>query len=350
LKLTGGEPTLHPDFHLLFKHLDLLDIEFTLFTNARWARPKTVLDLMTCAHNLNGILVSLHGATPQAHDSFTAIPDSFAETVHNIRLAVARGVRVNISTVITAQNAHTVEDIAALAADLGADHIVFNRYLGKTQEGLTPAVAELLQAIETIEKLRRQDRPVKFGNCIPHCLVPNSSSGCLAGVAYCAVDPWGNLKPCTYSTQITGNLLHQPLEEAWRSPQMNAFRDAISPWCLTCQAFGTCHGGCKALAIDQGCAMDPLARPSSGVYAAPTACLSLHPDSRPLRRFSMRREAWGLVLLHGNRLMSVRSEAAPVLDALTGHTPLSEIQSRFGQAGLSLVGRLHQQGLVTLLQ
>ena len=64
----------------------------------------------------------------------------------------------------------------------------------------------------------------------------------------------------------------------------------------------------------------------------------------------MRREAWGLVLLHGNRLMSVRSEAAPVLDALTGHTPLSEIQSRFGQAGLSLVGRLHQQGLVTLLQ
>jgi hypothetical protein len=102
--------------------------------------------------------------------------------------------------------------------------------------------------------------------------------------------------------------------------------------------------------MEQGLPIDPLARPASTVSAAPIVSLSLHPDHRPLSRFAVRHEEWGLVLLHGNHLLSVRHEAAPLLEALTGQVSLSEIQAKFGQPGLSLVGKLYQHGLVSLLR
>jgi radical SAM protein with 4Fe4S-binding SPASM domain len=349
LKLTGGEPTLHPDFQSIVEYLDVVGVEFVVFTNGRWLEPTALLDVLAGSRRLVGLLVSLHGAQAQSHESFTGVPGSFEETVENIRLAVAQGITVAISLVLTCHNVDHTADIVELSEQLGAHHVVFNRYLGPAIDGITPSPTDLARAARDIGALRCQGRAVKFGNCIPQCFIPNDSYGCLAGVAYCAVDPWGNVRPCTHSSLIAGNLLEQPVEEIWFSSTMQRFRDAVPPQCHQCSAFAVCHGGCKALAMDLGVEKDPLATDPLPASDRPPSPIHLHPDMRPVSRFVVRPEEWGLVLLRGNTVFPVRREAAPILEALDGQSTLEEIGQIFGPPALSLVGSLYQRGLITLV-
>ena len=287
-KLTGGEPTLHPQFAEIFQHIDRLGVEFVVFTNGRWADPAGLLDLLAGARWLKGILVSLHGAHQRSHDAFTDVVGSFQETIGNIERATGRGIQVTISTVLTRHNLSEIEALTDFAARLGAHHIVFNRYLGPITSSDMPAPQDLAAATQRINEIRRQGRSVKFGNCIPQCFIPNESSGCLAGVAYCAIDPWGNMRPCTHSSLIAGNVLTQSLEEVWSSCAMTTFRKSVPPDCHHCEAFSTCHGGCRAAGEP-----DPLISSHKVIPVAFQPPLSLHPGSHPVGGFRVRREDWG---------------------------------------------------------
>ncbi|RLC66459.1 MAG: hypothetical protein DRI48_04620, partial [Chloroflexi bacterium] len=128
LKLTGGEPTLHPEFETIVATLRGLDISFALFTNARWRDPPRLVSFLQTVPQCKGLLVSLHGSPPSSHDAFTGVPGSFDETCANVRRAVAAGLNVTTSTVITRHNWREVEPVVRLSRELGANHAVFNRY------------------------------------------------------------------------------------------------------------------------------------------------------------------------------------------------------------------------------
>lgn len=343
LKLTGGEPTLHPHFVEIARQVDRLGTEFVVFTNGRWTDPDALLHLFTELRQLRGILISLHGAIPHSHEAFTNVKGSFEETIRNIERCVRSGIPTTISTVLTRHNWDEVEAITDLAARLGAHHLVFNRHLGPASALDAPDSDHLVAAIQRINQLRREGHPVKFGNCIPQCFVPNDSSGCLAGVAYCAIDPWGNMRPCTHSPLIAGNLLQEELEDVWFSAAMRKFRDAIPPACHHCEAFSVCHGGCRAMGN-----ADPLASFSQTMVSLASKTLTLDPGLRPIGQFTVRREDWGLVLIRGNRIVPVQASALPLLAMLDGHASLADIGMSFGSDGLSLVGSLYQKGLVHL--
>ena len=260
LKLTGGEPTLHPEFEVIVSGLHDLDISFAVFTNARWRDPSHLVAFLQTVPQCRGLLISLHGATAASHDAFTGVPGSFSEACANIRRAVAAGVNVTTSTVITRYNWCAVESIVGLSQELGANHAVFNRFLGMSLPLIEPAEGQLRQAIEAVDDLRCQGNRVKFGNCIPQCFYPSTSSGCLAGVAYCTVDPWGNVRPCNHAPLICGNLLEQSIEEIWQGAAMNRWRGMIAEQCWHCLELSRCHGGCRAVAMLQGVGKDPLMR------------------------------------------------------------------------------------------
>jgi len=348
LKFTGGEPTLHPDFFQIVEYAESLGLDFTLFTNGRWLEPLELVRTLSRLSHLTGLLISLHGAHAHSHEAFTGVSGSFEETVENICLALAAGLPATVSTVLTEPNLDEISDIVHLAEQLGINHVVFNRYLGPDVDGLTPSPSELACAVRQVEALRQEGHAVKFGNCIPQCFLPNESSGCLAGVAYCAIDPWGNVRPCTHSPLLAGNLLKQPLEEAWHAPAMEAFREAIAPQCHSCTAFSICHGGCKALAMEQHVDMDPLADPEQMPCGINLISLRFHPDLCPVSNFTVYPQEWGLALLGGNRVVAVKAAAAPLLRMMDGTIPLSVIEERFGPPGLSLVGTLYQRGLISL--
>jgi len=347
LKLTGGEPTLHPGFFDIVADVERRHLDFTLFTNGRWADPARMVNFLKGCSHLTGLLVSLHGATPLAHEAFTGVPSSFEETLENVRLAIAHDIPVAFSTVLTKFNADELPAVVSLAEQVRVSTVIFNRYLGEPIPGLTLDNEGLAQAVSHIERLQQAGLPVKYGNCVPQCFTPNSSRGCLAGVAYCTVDPWGNLRPCTLSSLRAGNLLVQPLHELWHSPTMEKFRASIPTACHQCNAFAVCHGGCKALALEMGIEADPLARPGIPLTLPSPDPITLNPAWRPTLHCKIQPEAWGLVLLYGNQLLPVQTEAQPVLDAFDGNKTVAELHDQFGYAALSLMGALLRYNMLT---
>lgn len=350
LKLTGGEPTLHPEFETIVTTLHELDISFALFTNARWRDPDRLITFLQTVPQCRGLLVSLHGSIPASHDVFTRVPGSFDETCANVRRAVAAGLNVTTSTVITRHNWHEVGNIVRLSRELGANHAVFNRYLGESLPQIEPDEDQLHQAIGAIDDLRRQGYRVKFGNCIPQCFRPSSSAGCLAGVAYCTVDPWANVRPCNHAPLICGNLLEQSIEEIWHDAAMSRWRDMIAKQCWHCLELPRCHGGCRAVAMTQRVERDPLMRdPILEKNLEPPQELILREGAHPVGRYALRVEDFGYVLVRGNHIVPVVAAAGPVLNACDGHTTLRQIERQFGSDALSLVGSLYRRGMVELV-
>lgn len=349
VKLTGGEPTLHPEFAGIVRCLQELDIPFSVFTNGLWLNPESVITLLRDTPQFRGFLISLHGATPQSHDRFSSTPGSFLQTTANIRRATTAGLAVSISTVIHQHNLDEIEAIPALASELGADHVVFNRYLGQEQPEVSVSEKELRQAVKKIFKMQRAKvSSIGFGNGIPQCFTENPSTGCLAGVAYCTIDPWGNLRPCNHSPRQCGNLLEVSVATAWHSAEMEAFRRLIPTACHACSAFPQCHGGCRALAEELGQAADPLMRGPLEQRRKPQKPIQLYEGLRPQPRYAIREEEFGYVLLRGNRVVPIAFADKPILDACDGQHTLREIQEKYDQRALQLIVALYQKGLIEL--
>jgi len=274
LKVTGGEPTLHPEFEEIIEYVAALGIPFTLFTNARWLQPQRLVRFLAGIPQLDGLLVSLHGAGAQSHEAFTCTPRSFDETVANIRLAIDGGLKVTTSTVLTRYSCPEVEAIVAWGQELGADHAAFQRFVGAALPEIEPSELELQRAVKAIESIanggnrtngngrgpKGNGKLVRFGTPIPHCFAANSSYGCLAGTGQATIDPWGNVRPCNHAPLVCGNLLTQSLEEIWHSPTMEAWRGMIPEECRRCEEFEVCRGGCRATAMLRGLDLDPLMR------------------------------------------------------------------------------------------
>ncbi len=258
LKITGGEPTLHPQFAEIIASISQRGIPFTLFTNARWKDPDALITLMSGTPSCKGLLISLHGRDAAAHEMFTGARGSFHETVTNIQRATESHLLVAASVVLTRYNAAHLESLVEFALDLGVEQVVFNRYLGEPLPAIEPVEAELLQAIKVIEKMIAQGAPVRYGNPLPQCFAFNSSTGCAAGLAYCTIDPWGNLRPCNHSPSIAGNVFEQSLSDLWQSETMQRWRAITVAECGTCRDHGICGGGCKAMAELRHIHCDPL--------------------------------------------------------------------------------------------
>jgi radical SAM protein with 4Fe4S-binding SPASM domain len=124
--------------------------------------------------------------------------------------------------------------------------------------GFTPLPRQLAYAMQCVDDQISLGHKAKFGVCIPHCFYPSSSLGCIAGVAACTIDSFGNMRPCNHSPTVVGNLLYKDLHQLWDSREMKSWRRSPDN-CRGCSSIATCRGGCRAQAQLSGKEMDPLA-------------------------------------------------------------------------------------------
>ncbi len=349
LRITGGEPTLHPEFFEILDMTTSYEAWVTLSTHGQWAEPEALVTHLNMYPNISGLLLSLHGATAATHEAFTATPGSFAPTVANARLAAARGLRVAISTVITHYNWDEVDAIVALARRIGADQVIFDRYLGHPLPGVEATADELRAATVRIEALQNSDLKVRYGIGIPQCFVENCSEGCLAGAALAAVDPWGNLRPCSSSPTIIGSLLNTSIDTLWHSEAMDAWRARIPQSCIQlCSAYGRCHGGCKALQELRDDGRDPLRTQPVRNYTLPTSTRTLPANVHPIaNHLRLQPETFGYAILGNGYVVPVSNGAHAVLEACNGKHSFADLINRFGDQALDLLGELWDRGLLS---
>lgn len=346
IRLSGGEPTLHPEFMRILDAATSYEAYVTVFSNGRWADPVGLVRQLQNRPRFLGLLISLHGAQAATHDAFSGVQGSFAETLHNICLALDHGITVALSTVVTRLNAHELPELVALGQALGVQHMAFNRYVGAPQPAWELSNAELQRVTQQIDGWIAQGVPLEYGVCVPQCLCLNQSHGCLAGAAYVSIDPWGNVHPCHHSPTIIGSLQDASLATWWHHPRMHAWRNLMPRACATCAALSLCHGGCRAAQELRPDQRDPLRQQPLRAFHGPTNERVVAVDLRPRAAGRLRPEPFGFALLGRGQVIPVRAEAEQVITACDGTRTFGELADLFGQAGLDLLGELWSLGLL----
>lgn len=344
IRLTGGEPTLHPQFDQIISYIDTLGIPHVLFSNGRWPAPAAVIATYRSLKNSLGMLISLHGSTAAVHNALVNAEDAFDQTCANIRLAAEADIEVFTNTVLTKESCPQIEEIIQLSQRAGAGYAVFNRFLAGAHP-LQPSVAQLREAILLIERLHAEGTACRIGNCVPKCFVPNSTEGSNAGIEHCAISPQGLVRPDNLTSTVFGNIFEQPITEIWQSEQAQQYRQHIAPACLQCTAVSRCRGGDRSFALEQHLEHDPL---MTGPIKKNAPAIKLDPRWRPVAEFRLREESFGYLVMRYNWSVPVDFTAKPVLDALNGQSTLAELQDKFGEQGLELIARLYQENCISL--
>lgn len=124
VKLTGGEPLLHPEIRDILEFLRSRGLALSLETNGSLCTPE-LAGLIAASHNPS-VAVSLDGARAPTHEWIRRTPGSFAAALAGVRNLTAAGLAPQIIMTVMRRNREELEDLVRLAERLGAGSVKFN--------------------------------------------------------------------------------------------------------------------------------------------------------------------------------------------------------------------------------
>ncbi len=264
LILTGGEPLLREDIYDLASYASQKGMMVVLGTNGNLIDDDVAKKLK--GSGVTGIGISLDSLVPERHDTFRGIPDAWDDTLNGIEACRRQGIGFQIQTTVTRENFHEIPDIIEFSYNLGAK--VFNLFFlvctGKGQDltDITPRQYDhALHQLYEIQK-KYQGKMMVGAKCAPHYrrivyehdtsspLIRSYAGGCPAGTHYCRITPEGDVTPCPYMPNVSGNVREKSFGEIWKStPDFQTLRGAnLHGRCGVCEFQYICKG-CRARAL-----------------------------------------------------------------------------------------------------
>ena len=122
LSFTGGEAILHPQFYEYVKILSVHHLKFTMVSNG-WAFSEFFMRMQDFLHTVHEIYFSLDGAREETHD-FNRGKNSYRNLLKAISLCRTREIPFGLQMVVTKRNIRELEEVALLAAKLGAKSLI----------------------------------------------------------------------------------------------------------------------------------------------------------------------------------------------------------------------------------
>jgi SynChlorMet cassette radical SAM/SPASM protein ScmF len=158
VKLTGGEPLLHPDFEKIVKLIKEKGLGVNIETNGILLT-KSLVRFLKEESSLSHISVSLDGAAPETHDPFRGVEGSFARAVQGIRHLVDADYHPQVIMSIHQGNIDEIEAIVHLAEEIGAGSVKFNliqpsgRAEMMTERGQIIGIEQLIETGKWVESI-----------------------------------------------------------------------------------------------------------------------------------------------------------------------------------------------------
>lgn len=118
LVITGGDPLRRPDLFELIDYGRSLGLSISATPAGTAALTEDVADRFAAA-GVASLALSLDGSTPALHDAFRGVEGSFQWTVDGARAIVARGIPLQINSMVTAQTLDDIPQIYDVVKDLG---------------------------------------------------------------------------------------------------------------------------------------------------------------------------------------------------------------------------------------
>lgn len=238
--VTGGEPTLHPDFLPFCRHIVDRGMLLNLYTNGL-AVSDSLFDSIVALHP-NTVSVSLYGGNAAFHDWITSVPGSFDRTLKTLLMFKCAGVDVFVKTVLFNGHADEQTALKALCDRIGVSIICSQFVIGSPSgqnAGLDPDEETLWRFFEG----RAAGDPFWEQDSIPP--VNPDDPVCSVGRSALTFTPNGDIVPCIQFPMVLGNVAKNSVSDVWEhSPELKRlgqmkFRD-ISPRCATCEDSGFC--------------------------------------------------------------------------------------------------------------
>jgi heme b synthase len=285
LILSGGEPLLRNDFFDIASYATGKGLRTVLGTNG------TIIDSQMAAKlkqvPISRVGVSLDFPHPELQDRFRGTVGAFDTALKGIACARQAGLAIQINSTITKQNAPYLDELLALALEVGA--VAFHPFLlvptgrgkGLAAEELSPEEHEQVlhwiydKQSELGERIffKPTDAPQYWrvvqqrgGAMEGHGSMNSLTRGCLAGIGFCFISHVGKIQGCGYLDVEAGDLKQQSLSQVWQtSPLFLQLRDLsnIKGKCGVCEFKKVC-GGCRARAYEMN--GDYLAEETCCIY------------------------------------------------------------------------------------
>ncbi len=266
VKLTGGEPILHPHIHNILDIVRSEDLRLVIETNGMCCTPEIADKIAGCKRPF--VSVSLDGSTPDVHEWIRGVPGSFEKTLTGIRNLVSAGIKPQIIMTVMRRNKNQVESIIQLAESMGAGSVKFNivqpteRGERMHRAGEILSIEELMELGELMENTLSKSTRLRLIYHHPHAFRPlgnmfgdGNDCGTCHILNILGVLPDGAYAMCGIGESIPelvyGDASTDSLEDVWNgSSVINELRDGIPERfegiCGDCLMKGICIGSCIA--------------------------------------------------------------------------------------------------------
>jgi SynChlorMet cassette radical SAM/SPASM protein ScmF len=265
VKLTGGEPLMHPQIVTLLEIVRREELRLTVETNGIACSPDLAIEIARSPTAF--VSVSLDGADAATHEWVRGVRGSFERALQGVRNLVGVGIRPQIIMSVMERNASQVDAIIRLAEEIGASSVKFNivqptgrgEMIHDGSQGL--AVAQLIELGHHVEVDLAKRTKLSLHFDYPLAFRPLSRIGGENGCGTCGilgilgVVPDGYYALCGIGEQVPelvfGRVGEDRLAHVWlESAVLNELRaglpDHLGGVCATCIMTARCLGACVA--------------------------------------------------------------------------------------------------------
>jgi SynChlorMet cassette radical SAM/SPASM protein ScmF len=155
VKLTGGEPLMHPHFTTLLEIVRRENLRLVIETNGLLCTPEVAAEIARSPNR--HVSVSIDGADAKTHEWIRGVSGSFEMAREAVRNLVSTGTRPQIIMTLMRRNAGQMYEVVKMAENLGASSVKFNvvqptaRGESLTDAGDTLGVEEMIKLIRHME-------------------------------------------------------------------------------------------------------------------------------------------------------------------------------------------------------
>lgn len=216
LNVEGGDAFL--DFGRLLRLVDHADRTMEIWVNTTGANVTRERLAALKAHGVYGLMVSMHGATPAAHDAFTAHPGAFELARRTLLWCDELGLGSAINAVLTADEMTTLPALMDLARELhcGFVQLIHPKRAGKWL-GHDVLDAQESALVAAVARAHRRYNGWRFGAYPALAAQAMEESprmfGCTAGgIDRFYVGASGEVQPCEFLNLSFGNVRDEPFD------------------------------------------------------------------------------------------------------------------------------------------
>lgn len=267
VKLTGGEPLLHPQIKGILDIVRSENLRLTVETNGVLCTPEMAQKMADCLNPF--VSVSLDGAEAETHEWVRGVVGCFDEALEGIRNLVKAGCKPQVIMTIMRRNKEQMESVVRLAESMGACSVKFNilqptargELMHRAQETLT--IEELVNLGKWVETSLSSSTPLRLYYSHPMAFRPLGKmfGGDSGGNSICrilgilGVLSGGSYALCgigeTVPELIFGHAGADRLEDIWNNtPVLVELREGIphrfQGICGECLMKLWCQGSCIA--------------------------------------------------------------------------------------------------------